>query len=899
MLRVKDAWGDLDDELSFHFESVVEELMRGGQSRKEAETEARRRFGDEVRYRRELERIDRGAVVRRRWAERGDALLYTVRFAWRSLVRSRGLSVGIVLAFALGIGANSAMFGIVDRLLLSPPPHIAQPEQVKRLLVDRYVSFMGRRTQGSTVAYGDYLDFTRIQGFDAVGAYSGRRRLTVGRGNDAESVNAVMVTSSFWATLATRPALGRFFREEEDRPGAPGTAVIGWELWQRRFGGDRAVLGRTLDFGQGPYTIVGVAPRGFTGVNLVDVELWLPAVVTGAALQGPEWLDPDRRGAYWLNAVARLTPGPIEVVESRATAAHRAGREQDAASGRYDPESRVLLGSLISGRGPNASAESRVATWLAGVSTIVLLIACVNVANLLLARGVRQRREVGIRLALGVSRSRLFGQTLLEGVILALIGAAAALIVSHWGSEALGRVLLPDVLWTDPGFASRATVFVLIMAIVAGVASAIVPAFTSASGDVSGTLRSSSGGITRSTLRVRGLLTMAQAALSVVLLVGAGLFVRSLQNVRSLDIGFDPEGLLLVRPVEDTNAFTADQRIALFRAAAARLRLAPGVNGATFTRGAPFYTSYVDDLRGEGLDSIPSHPGGGPYISAIGPDYFSTMRMRVLRGRGFEDSDYSTGPPVAIINQAMARLLWPREDALGKCLYIGKDATACSIVVGIADNTRRGSMIEDDPHPQYYVPYEQELARSNPERARPEMLLVRVGAESRTGAHLDNIRRSLLALESRLRFVHIVTMREELIDSQLRSWTLGATMFTAFGAFALLVAALGLYSVLAFDVAQRTREIGLRCALGADTRSLLGLIVRRALRLAAAGVAVGLVVAALLAPRLQNLLFQTSPHDPATLSLVAAVLMTVAAAAAALPAWRAARVDPNVALRAE
>jgi predicted permease len=899
LLRVKDARRDLDEELSFHFESVVEELMRGGRSRKGAEAEARRRFGDEVRYRRELERIDRGAAARRRWGERGDALLHTVRFAWRSLVRSRGLSVGIVLAFALGIGANSAMFGILDRLLLSPPAHIEQPEQVKRLIVDRYVSFMGRRIQGSTVAYGDYLDFTRIQGFDAVGAYSGRRRVTVGRGDDAEPVNAVLVTSSFWTVLGTRTALGRFFTEEEDRIGALGTAVIGWELWQRRFGGDPAVLGRTLDFGEGPYTIVGVAPRGFTGVNLVDVELWLPAIVTGAALQGPEWLDPDGRGAYWLNVIARVTPGPLEVVESRATAVHRAGRERDAASGRYDPESRVVLGSLIAARGPNASAESRVAKWLAGVSAIVLLIACVNVANLLLARGVRQRREIGIRLALGVSRLRLFSQTLVEGIILALIGAVAALLVSHWGGGALGRVLLPDVLWTETALASRALVFVLIMALVAGVASAIVPAFTSASGDVSGTLRSSAGGITRSTLRARGWLTTAQAALSVVLLVGAGLFVRSLQNVRSLDIGFDPNGVLLVRPVEDTNAFSADQRITLFRAAAERLGQIPGVDGATFTRGAPFYTSYADDLRAEGLDSIPSHSGGGPYIFSIGPDYFSTMRMRVLRGRGFDASDRATAPPVTIVNEAMARLLWPRDDALGKCLYIGEKATACSTIVGIAENSRRSSMIEDDPHPQYFVPFDQELARSSPERARPEMLLVRIDDESRADARADDIRRTLLALEPRLRFVHIVTLREELIDSQLRSWMLGATMFTSFGAFALLVAALGLYSVLAFDVAQRTREIGLRCALGANTRSLLGLIVRRALRLAAAGVALGLLAAAFLAPRLQNLLFQTSPHDPATLSLVAAVLLAVAAVAAALPAWRAARVDPNVALRAE
>jgi predicted permease len=911
MLRLRDVERDLDEELRFHFESVVEELMRGGRSRGEAEEEARRRFGDEDRYRRELTRIDHGASVRLRWSERWDAIRQTARFAARGLARSPGLSLGIVLAFALGIGANATVFGIVDRLLLSPPAHVAEPESVRRILIDRYISFLERRVQGSTIAYDDYAELTALPAFASVGAYSGRRSLTLGSGAEAVPVNAVMVTASFWETLGVRPAVGRLFEEEEDRAGAAGVAVLSWGLWQRMLGGETSALGRTIDFGQGPYTIVGVAPEGFAGVNLLNVDLWLPAHTAGAALQGADWLQ--GRGAYWLNAVARLAPGAtVAVAEAQATAAHRAGRQANIERGFYDAEVRVLATPLIAARGPNPSAESRVARWLGGVSAIVLLIACVNIANLLLARGVRQRRETGIRLALGVSRARLLGQTVVEALLLALMGAGAALLAAQWGGQALRNVLLPDFAWTAGAVGSRIVVFCLLLALVAGVVAAIMPAVATARGDAARILRGTSGGITSSTMRTRALLTVAQAALSVVLLVGAGLFVRSLRNVQQLDLGFDPDGLLIVRPVEDSPELQPGERLALFTRVAERLGAVPGVTGATYTRGAPFYTSYAEELRAEGLDSIPSHTGGGPYVFAVGPDYLETMRMRIVRGRGFDEDRRGGGPPVTLINEAMARLLWPGQEVVGKCLYIGDDATACTTVIGVVADARRGSLIEPDAHPQYFVRLEQEAERTRltaddsgdgtrigvySEKARPEMLLVRVRDDA--SGMLQRVRDAVLASEPRLRYVNVTTLSEELIQPQMRAWTLGATMFSVFGGLALLVAALGLYSVLAFDVAQRTREIGLRSALGADTGALLGMVVRRAVLMCAAGVTLGLAAAALLSPRVSDLLYETAPRDPATMAGVAVVLLAVAVLASGAPAWRAARVDPNIALRAE
>ena len=902
-LRVERSDREVDEELDFHFEQGVSDLMGRGRTRESAEAEVRRRFGDEAAYRRELGRIDRGTERRRRWTRRVDATESTMRQVLRGIVRSPGLTAGVVLAFALGIGANATMFGIVDRLLLSAPAHIADPDGVKRLLVDRYVSFLNYRVQSMSVTLPDYTDLVSLPQFTEVAAYQ-PQQVIIGRGESARRASAVMASASWWRLLGVQPRVGRFFVEAEDRIGGEPVAVIGYSLWQRMFGGDPSAVGRTLDFGHGPFTVIGVAPRGFTGVDLWGVDIWVPLRLGGALMVGTEWLG-ESRGMYWLRLVGRLAPGTSEdVALAAATAAHRAGRQAAPSSGEYDPEARVVAAPLIAARaalqGAGKGSPARqgpaqagqVALWLGGVSLVVLLIACVNVANLLLARAIRRRRETAIRVALGVSRGRLVAQTVVEGVALAALGGAAALLVTRWGGDIVRGVLLPGVEFADAGLGARVLPFVCALSLLAGLVAAIVPAVEATRRDVGDTIRLTAGGITRSTQRVRSVLSMAQATLSVVLLVGAGLFLRSLHNLGALDLGFEPEGLWVVTPDVEGGSFTDDEKRVFFPAAAERLAAQPGVAGVAWSQAVPYNWSFATRVLLPGRDSLPVSRSGGPYYNGVNLDYFRTLDLRLLRGRAFEQADFASGFSV-VVNEALVRLWWPDRDPLGECMQIGGDddePVACSTIVGVVEDARRGSLLED-PNPQYYVPNTHPVISNF-----GEAMFVRIsGDEARI---VPVLRRTLLELSPRLRFVTIQPIAE-LSAKELSGWKLGATMFTLFGLLALVVAALGLHSVLAFDVAQRTREIGLRNALGAGTGRLLSIVVGRAVRITAAGAAIGVAIALVVAPRVEQLLYQTRARDPLTLAAVTAVLLVTALAAAAIPGWRAARVDPNVALRTD
>lgn len=897
--RLEERRRDLEDELRFHFEQGAADLEREGWTKEEAAREVRRRFGDEASYRRKLGRIDRGMERRRRVRRGTESMGSTMREVLRGLVRSPGLTVGVVLAFTLGIGANATMFGVVDRLLLTPPSHIAEADAVKRLVVDRYVPFLNERVQSTSMTYPDYKDLREVEQFSGVAAYQ-PFRLLIGRGEAAERAASVLVTASYWRLLGVRPELGRFFTEDEDRIGGPRIAVVGHRLWVSRFGGERSVLGRTIDFGHGPFAIVGVAPKGFTGVDLGRVDIWLPLETAGALLMGEEWLG-DSRGRYWLRAVGRVAPDvSVAVAADAATAAHRAGRT-DARVGGYDPEARVLPLPLIVARaalqaddasrsafGANSAREARVALWLAGVSLLVLLIACVNVANLLLARAIQRRRETAIRVALGVSRRHLIGQAVTEGVALAVLGGAAALMVTRWGGDIIRSVLLPGVEFADHGLSPRVLPFVLGVSVVAGLIAAIVPAIETSRRDPSHTIRAGAGGVSRSASRVRGGLSMAQAALSVVLLVGAGLFLRSVQNLRSLDLGFDPDGLYIAMPDIEGGSFTEEEKRAFYTAAADRLVQQPGVRSVAWSQSVPYYYSWSTAAELPGRDSLPTPHSGGPYINGVNLDYFRTLGLRVERGRAFEQADFGSGL-VVIVNDALADLWWPGGDPLGECLLIGSDAGTCSTVVGVVEDARRGSMLEE-PNPQFYVPNTHPAIESF-----GEAIFVRTGNDD---VDIAALRGTLLDLSPRLRFVNIQPI-SDFAASEMRAWTLGATLFSLFGILALVVAALGLHSVLAFDVAQRRREIGLRNALGAGTRRILAVVVGRAIRITVAGVAAGVMIALLIGPRIEQLLFDTPARDPWTIAVVTVVLMATAVLAAGIPALRAARVDPNTALRTD
>jgi predicted permease len=873
-------------ELAFHFAQTVDELMRQGLTRAAAEAEARRRFGDDFSYRMELERMVRALETRRRWRGVAALLVQTARHAMRSAVRSPALSVSVILVFALGVGANAMMFGIVDRLLLSPPAHIVQPEAVRRLHVEQYEPSLGRRMLGGNVTLRDYEYLREHARMLDVAAFSDWRGLTVGKGEDSWRASALLVTASYWSVLGVKPALGRFFTAAEDRAGAEGTVVISQALWRARFAGASTVLGQTLDLGYDPYTIIGVTPAGFTGVDLGATSIWLPAYRAGAQLHGPDLLRDD--GFYWLDLIARLRPGVSdEAAEADATRVHVLGRAESIAAGSYDAGARVMLSPLIAARGPRRPAEVNVALWLAGVSAVVLLIGCVNVANLLLARAIRQRRQTGIRLALGITRGRLALEVLGEGLLLALAGGLAAWLVAWRGGAALRTMLLPGVAWL-PGPDIRMLACILVLTVLAGIAAAVLPLLEATRRDVARALRMAQGGITRSTARARTVLSVAQATLCVLLLVGAGLFIRSLQQVRALDLGFDQRGLLIATVTKAGNDPDDAALHRFFDAARAIVSTLPGVTATATASEVPFGNSSAVSHWIPGRDSLPRSPEGGPYVHAVSGDYLQTMSLQVRRGRGFNAGDQQGGERITIVNEAMAELYWPAGNALGGCLIIRVRGAPCARVIGIVENARRQSVLEN-PAPQYYVLLDQAVMEDP-----PSALFIRTAAEPR--AVIPAIRRMLLDLEPRLRDASVRPL-QQFIDAELRSWQLGATMFSVFGVLALLVASLGLYSLLAFDVAQRTREIGLRAALGAGAPRLVLMVVARALKLAVAGIALGLLLAGVLAPRLRSLLYAVSPHDPLTLGAVTGVLLVTALLAGGLPALRAVRVDPNRALR--
>lgn len=882
---------ELEDELDHHFDAAVHDFRTQGFNEAEALARAHARFGDERAYRQALRRIGSGRVTMGTQAERFDSMVRTVTVALRRLRRAPGFTAAIVSILALGIGANAVMFGVVDRLLLSPPRHVVDADAVKLIHVRRTI-FNGERFTGQSITFPDYRDFADVGAFAATGAYTGSDEETIGRGDEARQARVAGASASLFPLLGVQPAAGRFFAPDEDAVDATPTAVLAHEYWEREFGAAPSALGSTLDIGEGTYTIIGVAPPGFTGATLEPVDIWLPLMTRQGIENGTDWVE--NRGWYWMQAAVRLSPSAtVEAATAEATAAHRAGRASQIAEDRYDEAVEVVVAPIIAARGPSPTGEAQVARWLGGVSAVVLLIACFNVANLLLARAVHTRREMAVRLTLGVGRRRLISELLVESVALALLGAAAAVLVAWALGGTIHQALLPDVAYTGAAQSGRLLVFTLITTLVAGVMTGIVPALQASRTQLAETLRAGGRGVAGGRSRTRTLLLIGQAALSVILLVGAGLFVRSLRQAESLDLGFDAHRLAVLT-LEWNETLPGTDRRAIYDQVLERVRRVPGVRSAGLTYTIPFRSSIsLGQPRVPGLDSIPRHHNGGPYVNKVGSGYFEAMGLTLLQGRGFEPGDDAPGaPPVAVVTEAMARAIWPAGDALGSCMMIGSEAdTPCTEIVGVAENHRRQALVEDDPHFLYY------LNQEHPGFVGPPQGIM-IGSEGDPASVIERIRSEARGTSGQIRFVGLASMADY-VEPELRSWKLGASMFTVFGFLALVVAGWGLYSVLAFDVALRGHELGVRAALGAGVPRIVRLVLRQALALVGAGIVLGLVGAGVAARFIEPLLFRVSGTDAPTYAFVALTLMVVAAVAGSLPAWRATRVDPRRALQAD
>ncbi len=879
---------EIDDELRFHLETRMDALIREGASPADARAIAATEFGDVGRARSELRRIDLGLVRRARWRSWLDAAAQNATYALRTMRRSPGFAATVIGTLAIGIGANAAMFGIVDRLLLRPAPLIREADGLRFVYHRVTFDVMGSFTNSSQ-GYPDYLDIAGLHDVIEVAAAAYPTSLPRGRGADADQVRALLTTASYFPTLETRPFLGRFYTEDEDRPpdGTP-VVVLSYGYWQRAFGGERNVIGQTLDLQGRPFTIIGVAPRGFRGTGTADVDVFVPISAAASRAITTDWAS--TYNWQWLRVVVRLKPGVMETqAAARATLVYRAAH----AKNKGERNGTAILGSIIPGRAPGdgATASSRLSLLLMATSIVLLLVATANIANLLVTRASQRRREIAVRLAVGISRSRLMGQLLTESVALALCAGAAALLIAAVGGMMLRRLLLPDFSRADPVVDGRVFVVAAAVSLGCGLLCGLAPALHALRGDVAGVLRAGMHGELHRRSRLRRSLLVVQGSLSVTLLAGAAMFVASLRNVLQVDLGYDAHRVLLADMNLDAVGKKAPEQIAFFRTARERIAALPEVERASIAVTAPFFSSWATNLRIAGLDSLVPLQDGGPYINAVGPEYFATMGMHIVRGRGFDSTDVRGAPPVAVINETMTRVEYPGRDPLGTCLYIEGNNTRCLTVVGIVHDFRRQS-VQDVSSAQYFVLEPQEVWKG------PESRVVMVRPRGDLAGAERAIRATMQGIESGLPYARVDPL-QTLVEPQVRPWRLGASLFVIFGATALVLAAVGLYSVVSYDTLQRTPELGVRVALGARMEQILKLVVGDGVRSALLGVLTGLALTLALGRVLAPLLFHVSPRDPLLLAVASGSLLAVALVASFLPAWRAAHVDPTVALRDE
>ncbi|HYV98189.1 MAG TPA: ADOP family duplicated permease [Gemmatimonadaceae bacterium] len=881
-LRLQKSGDELRDELAEHRAMIEDELVRGGMSREDAHAEARRRMGNETTMREQSRSVWVG--------QRLEGLLQDMRATMRSLARSPGFAAAVVVTFALGIGANTAMFSLIDRLLFRPPAYMRDPDGVNRVYLYRLSMGKQGTTGGQYARHADLARFTTQ--FSDVAAYS-LRPLAVGGGQNARELRVGVVSANFFGFFDAPPALGRYFTAAEDSLQSPTPVVVlSYAYWQSQFGGLGTVLGSNIQVGTATYKVIGVAPKGFNGIWPYSQPVaYIPVTAFGASTGRPNWAR--NYGSFiGISTLVRRKPGvTLDAASADLTAAFissfRAESGPAAEERLASLKPHAVAGHVLAERGPERSTNARIATWLSGVAVIVLLIACANIANLLLARAFSRRREIAVRIALGVSRVRLATHLLSESVLLAIAGGIAGVLTGAWASALLQQLFLPGSAATSVLTDARTLLFSGVVAVVVGLGTGAAPMLQTRRLGLTDDLKSGArdGGARWSRARV-GLL-VAQGALSLVLLVGAGLFVESVRNARDVRLGYDAEPVLIVRPnfrgVRLDSATTVALRTRLLAAA----QSTPGVRFASLQETIPFaaYTSYPIFVAG--VDSAEKF--GFFEFNRVSADYFQTMGTHVIRGRGVEATDVDGAERVAVVGASMANVLWPGQDPIGQCVRIGRDTTPCTYVVGVAEDIRAHSLEDEGKFYQYYLP----AAQFHPEEGG---LFVRASGNS---AGLAEPLRAALQREMPGAAYVTVTRLGDVVDSQMRTWNLGMTLFIAFGALAMILAAFGLYSVIAYAVTQRRREIAVRVALGARTTSVLRLIVGAGVRLGAAGVVVGTIIALVASRWVAPLLFNVSPRDPAVFISVAALLLVVAVLASVVPALRASKMDPRTALQAD
>jgi predicted permease len=825
-------------------------------------------------------------------------MLKDLRYAVRWLGRSPGFAAVAILSLGLGIGVNTAMFSLVDAVLLRPIP-----VQDPATLVDVFTS-SSDGDEYATTSYPDYLDLkAQNTVFADMIAYT-PMFAPLSLGDRARLVIGQLVTSNHFDLLGVAPFLGRMLVPADDAPGAERVLVISHRMWVSDFGSDRGVVGRSLQLRGQPYTIVGVAPPAFTGVIPLFVpEIWLPVVhveeVEPAGINGnvPSPTGKtriERRGSRWLFVKGRLKAG-VSVADARAQIPVLGTQLANA----YPETNRIFrmaafptndVRLLVPQSGGPISMGS------AGVMTVVglvLLIACANVTGMLLARASARRREISVRLAVGASRGQLVRQMLIEGLVIGLSGALVAVGVAWALLQAVRAIDLPipgDFV-LDVRLDRRVLLFAVLIAAVAGVVAALTPAWKASSPHLAGDLRGDAPTAKLAGRRwaLRDALVVGQLALTAVLLVVAGLLLRSFGASRAADVGFRIDGLAVLSADMDMMRYSPERSHQFWTQALDRVRALPGVESAALVSPRmPFDVNFNQtSIRVDGKEYGPDDRGETVANVYVSPEYFATMGIPVVEGRNFAVSDREGAPPVAVVNETMARRFWPNSSAVGRTFRLSF-GTGQYTVIGVTRDHRVHAVAEN-PTPYLHFSVLQRPSRFN-------NLLARTSGDAE--ALVFAMRRELLTLEPGLVFISSSTM-EKSLEASLLPERVGAVLAAGFGGLGTLLAAIGLYGVIAFSVTRRTREIGVRMAVGADRRRVLGLIMRQGLLLLVVGAVAGLALAAAAAQVLSGVLYGVGAFDPLAWTMALGVLAAAAALANFVPALRAMRVNPVTALRAE
>ena len=808
-----------------------------------------------------------------------DHLIRDTRFALRTMAKKPAFTAVAVIIIALGIGANTAIFSLVRAVMLRPLP-FADPDRLVMVWED--ASFLN--FPKNTPAPANYVDWKeRNESFQDMAALRMRDFNLIGDG-EPEKVYGYAVTGNFFSVLGVEPVVGRTIAADDDRPEANKVAVISYPLWQSRYGGDPGIVGRDILLDDRKHTVIGVMPRGFQFLD-PDVRIWVPAAFTPQQLAA--------RGSHYLQVVARLKPA---VTIERANSDIKAITAQIA---RDYPDQASRLDAYVVSLTEELSGETRrpLIVLLVAVA-FVLLIASANLANLLLSRAIGRSKEVAVRTALGASRGRLVRQLLTESVLLSFAGGVAGVLVAIWSFEFLGQLIPPGLrLFVDLRIDAMVLIFTLVLSVFTGIVFGLAPALQSLNVDLNEALKQGGGRTSLSTghRRLQNAMIVSEVALAMVLLVGAGLLIKTFSRLSDQYSGLRAESVLALRTQLPGSRYEQPaRRFAFYKQVLERVNALPGVVSAAYTTSVPLDwrggTNGIS-IEGRPVERGEIHDANHRQISA---DYFPTIGIPMVKGRLFNDGDNEQSIPVAIINKTMANEFWPGEDAVGKRFKQSSPDSPdpwIEIVGVVGDLKQMGA--EKPTKPEMYFPYQQ--VPDQPWYG-PRDLVIRTSVPplSLTSAVISKVRE----LDPDQPVSDIRTM-EAVLGEEFGQRQTGTTLLGAFAALALLLSAIGLYGVLSYFVTQRISEFGLRMALGAQSRDILFLVLKRGMGLALVGLAIGIAASFALTRLMQSLLFEVSASDPIVFALIAGLLLAVAFAACVIPARRATKVDPMIALRCE